>query len=168
MRKVIETATEAAGWGREMPPGRGLGLAMHHSFASYTAVVLDVGVDDDGNVTVHNADIAFDCGPQVNPERIRSQLEGACVMGIGIALQSEISFAEGRVQQDNFHQYLIPRMAQAPRAVRVHLIDPDEDAELGGVGEPGLPPVPPALCNAIHAATGKRIRRLPVGDQLAG
>ncbi|GGY67250.1 xanthine dehydrogenase family protein molybdopterin-binding subunit [Marinobacter zhanjiangensis] len=167
MRRVIERATEEAGWGRETGKGRGLGLAFHHSFVSYTAIVFDVEVDDDGELTIHRADIAFDCGPQANPERIRSQIEGACVMGIGIALQSEVTFKDGVAQQDNFDSYLIPRMPDAPEVVRVHLIDNPDDA-MGGVGEPGLPPVAPALCNAIHAATGKRIRRLPVGDQLRG
>lgn len=167
LRAVLERATQAADWDRERPPGRGLGLAVHHSFVSYAAVVFDVEVDDQGTLTIHSADIAFDCGTQVNPERIRAQMEGACIMGIGIALHSEVTASEGRIQQDNFHQFLIPRISHAPRVTRVHLINDDPEAPMGGVGEPGLPPVAPALCNAIHAATGKRIRRLPIGDQLA-
>ena len=165
MRAVVEKATEAAGWGKELPEGRGMGLAFHHSFVSYTAIVFDVEVDDSGNVIIHRADIAFDCGRQANPERIRSQLEGACVMGIGIALMSEVTFKDGVAQQDNFDTYLLPRMPDAPREIHIHLMD-RQDEPMGGVGEPGLPPVAPALCNAIYAATGKRIRRLPVGDQL--
>lgn len=165
MRRVIERATEEAGWGRETGDRRGLGLAFHYSFLSYTAIVFDVEVSDDGDLTIHRADIAFDCGPEANPERIRSQLEGACVMGIGVALKSEVTFQDGVAQQSNFNNYLIPRIADAPEVVRVHLIDNPDDA-MGGVGEPGLPPVAPALCNAIYAATGKRIRSLPVGDQL--
>lgn len=167
MRAVIETATEAAGWGRELAEGRGLGLAVHHSFVAYAAVVFDVEVNSDGELTIHSADIAFDCGLQVNPERIRSQMEGSIIMGIGIALQSEITAHEGQIEQDNFHQFLLPRMESAPGIIRVHLINSSEDVPMGGVGEPGLPPVAPALCNAIYAATGKRIRRLPVGNQLS-
>jgi isoquinoline 1-oxidoreductase beta subunit len=167
LRSVIVAATERAGWGRTLPPGRGLGLAVHASFASYAAVVFDVEFGRAGELTIHSADIAFDCGPQVNPERIRAQLEGACIMGIGIALHSEITATDGRIAQDNFHQYQVPRMSHAPRVTRVHLVNGDANLPLGGVGEPGLPPVAPALCNAIYAATGKRIRRLPIGQQLA-
>lgn len=168
LRGVVEKATAEADWGRERPKGHGLGLAVHHSFQSYTAVVVEVSVSDDGEVAVLSADLAFDCGQQVNPERIRSQLEGACVMGIGIALHSEISVRDGVVEQDNFDGYQIPRMAHAPKRLRTHLINDDPDLPMGGVGEPGMPPVAPAVCNAIYATTGQRIRHLPVGDQLKG
>ncbi|CDG81822.1 xanthine dehydrogenase family protein molybdopterin-binding subunit [Janthinobacterium agaricidamnosum] len=167
MRNVIELATHKAGWGRKLPKGRGLGLAVSYSFVTYVAVVIEVEVNAAGEVLIPRVDIAADCGPHINPDRIRSQLEGACIMGISLAMSGEISFKQGRVEQSNFHDYTVLRAADAPRVIHTHLVPTGMDVELGGVGEPGTPPIAPALCNAIFAATGKRIRALPVAGQLA-
>ncbi|MBV8566393.1 MAG: xanthine dehydrogenase family protein molybdopterin-binding subunit [Methylobacteriaceae bacterium] len=166
LRKVVELVTEKAGWGRKLPPGHGLGLAVHRSFVTYVAAVVEAAVDDKGNVTVPRVDIAIDCGPTVNPDRVRSQMEGAAIMGLSLAMKSEISFKDGKVLQSNFDDYEVLRINEAPGETHVHIAPHGYDVLPGGVGEPGVPPIAPALLNAIFVATGKRIRTLPLGDQL--
>lgn len=166
MRHVVELATQKAGWGRKLPKGHGLGLAYCYNFVTYIATVVEVAVDDNGEISIPRVDIAVDCGPQINPDRIRSQAEGACIMGASLALTGEISFKNGVAQQSNFHEYQVMRIEEAPRDIRVHMVEHTLDVPLGGMGEPVTPTIAPAICNAIFAATGQRIRTLPVRGQL--
>ena len=151
----------------DCPKGSGLGIAAHRSFVSYIATVVEVAVDAKGNISVPRVDTAIDCGFCVNPERVRSQIEGAAVMGLTLAKYGEITLKNGRVEQSNFNDFQLVRIDDSPTRTNVHIVPHGVDVPASGVGEPGVPPFAPALCNAIFAATGKRIRKLPIGDQLA-
>lgn len=161
LRNVVELATERAGWGRELPEREGMGLAVHRSFLSYVASVVRVRVDDDGTVHVPETHTAIDCGFCANPERVRSQTEGAAVMGMSLALHG-ITFENGRPLQSNFHDYDVVRSTNFPEVVHTHIVEHPFSVHAAGAGEPPLPPFAPAMLNAIFNATGKRIRALPV------
>jgi isoquinoline 1-oxidoreductase beta subunit len=166
LRKVVEVVADKGGWGRTMPKGHGMGIAAHRSFVSYIATIVEVSVSDKGKLIVHQVDTAIDCGMYVNPERIQSQIEGAAIMGLSLAKYGEITFKDGKVQQGNFDDFPVIRMDEAPLVTNVHIVPASVDTPPSGVGEPGVPPFAPALINAIFAATGKRIRALPIGKQL--
>jgi isoquinoline 1-oxidoreductase beta subunit len=166
LRNVIELVAQKSGWANKKPgAGRALGIAAHRSFLTYVATVVEVEVDSKGEVRIPRVDIALDAGRIINPERVKAQFEGAVVFGAGIALMSEMTATGGRVQQGNFDGYRVARMNQAPMITNVHIIN--SDAAPAGVGEPGVPPIAPAICNAVFAATGKRIRELPIKKHLA-
>ncbi len=166
LSNVVEVAAKAGGWGKQLPEGEGLGIAVHRSFVSYIASCVHCKVDSDGNVRVPEVHTAIDCGFAANPERIRSQIEGAAVMGMTIALNSAITYDRGRVQQSNYNDYDVVRCDNFPELVVTHIIQHPFSVHASGVGEPGVPPFAPALYNAIFNATGKRVRALPLGDQL--
>jgi isoquinoline 1-oxidoreductase beta subunit len=163
LRGALVLAAEKAGWGKAPPAGRGRGVACHSSFGSHVAEVAEVSVDQ-GRVRVHRVVAAVDLGVAVNPDSVEHQVEGAIVYGLSAALRGEITLANGAVVQGNFDTYEPLRIDEMPD-VEVHLV-PSREAP-GGIGEPGLPPIAPAVANAIFALTGKRLRRLPFGS-LAG
>jgi isoquinoline 1-oxidoreductase beta subunit len=167
LRGVVELVAEKSGWGRKLAPRQGLGIAAHRSFVSYVATVVEVAVADNGTISIPRVDMAIDCGTYVNPERIQSQLEGAVIMGVSLAKYGEITFKGGKAQQGNFDNYPVLRIDEAPEVTNVHIVPPGDRTPPSGVGEPGVPPVAPALVNAIFAATGQRLRSLPIGKQIA-
>ena len=157
---VAEKVAEMAGWGRDLPEGHGLGIAVHRSFLAYVGAVAEVSVDEKGKLRVHEMWTAIDAGTVVNPDRVAAQMEGAGIFGMSIALHGEITAEDGGVVQGNFDTYPMTRMNEAPADIHCHIME--SDAPPGGVGEPGVPPIAPAIVNAYCAATGNRIRELPL------
>lgn len=160
LRQVVEKAAAMANWGRKLPKGRGLGIAAHRSFLSYVATVVEVAVGPDGKLTIPGVWVAVDAGTVINPRHVRAQMEGGTIYGLSNALYGAITVKDGAVVQDNFPSWRLMRMGEAPRAFEVEIIA--SDAPPGGVGEPPTPPAAPALANAIFAATGHRLRTLPL------
>ncbi|MEM7212917.1 MAG: molybdopterin cofactor-binding domain-containing protein, partial [Pseudomonadota bacterium] len=159
-KNVLALAAEKGGWSGN---GKGMGLAMHRSFVTYTAACAKVEVVD-GKITVPQIDIAVDCGFAANPERIESQIQGAAVQGMGIALYNGITFEDGVAQQENYDTYQMVRADNFPQKVNVHVVPHPFSVHASGVGEPGVPPVAPAIGNALFHATGVRRRDIPFGD----
>jgi isoquinoline 1-oxidoreductase beta subunit len=157
--KVLETAATKAGWGTPLPKGRGRGIAVHESFGSFVAQVAEVSLEAGNRVRVHRVVCAVDCGRVVNPDTIAAQMESGITFGLSATLYGAITLKNGRVQQGNFHDYPLVAMEDAPR-VEVHIVPSDEAP--GGIGEPGVPPIAPAVANALFAATGARLRTLPM------
>ncbi len=162
LANVVELACEKAGWGKELPEGEGLGLAVHRSFLTYVAAVCHVQVEEDGTVRVPEVHMAVDCGFPANPERIESQMQGAAVQGMTIAFHSGVTFKDGRAEQSNFTDYDVVRIDNFPKDVFVHIVPHKFETHATGVGEPGVPPIAPAIVNGIFNATGKRLRHLPI------
>lgn len=164
LANALRVVADKAGYGKKLPDGQGLGIACQRSFQSYVATAVLVEVDDEGRVAVPRVDVAIDCGRYVNPDGIRKQMEGASIYGHTLARHGFISTSNGAVEQSNFHDYPVTRIGDAPLTVNVHLIEDYKNLRACGVGEPGVPPYAPALANAIYAATGKRLRSLPLTE----
>jgi isoquinoline 1-oxidoreductase beta subunit len=161
-RAVLKLAAEKAGWGkRKLPPGHALGLAVHQSFNSYVAEVAEVSLEQ-GQVRVHHVVAAVDCGMVINPDGVKQQIESAIVYGLSAALHGAITLDKGRVEQSNFHDYTPLRFAEMPQ-IDVYIVNSHEPPS--GIGEPGTPPIAPAVVNALFKLTGKRIRRLPLDKE---
>jgi isoquinoline 1-oxidoreductase beta subunit len=156
-RRVLELAASKFGWGKPLTAGRAAGLAVHASFGSYVAQVAEVSLEG-GTPRVHRVVCAIDCGPVVNPLTVEAQMQSGIVYGLSAALHGAITFKDGRVEQSNFHDYPALRLPEMP-VIEVHIV-PSTD-KMGGVGEPGTPPIAPAVGNALFALTGKRLRSLP-------
>ena len=162
MKRVLRHVAEKADWGKKLPKGSGQGIAFHFSHGGYVAEVAEVSVTRDGILSVKSVVASVDVGPIINYSGAESQVQGSIVDGLGAAWLQEISLDRGRVVQSNFHDYPLLRIDAVPTRIEVHFIQSDNPPT--GLGEPALPPLPPALCNAIFAATGKRIRRLPIAS----
>ena len=165
---VLKLVAEKAGWNKPLAPAgdgakRGRGIAVHESFNSFVAQVVEVTVQKDGNFKVDRVVCAVDCGVVVNPDVVKAQMEGGIGFALAAALTGEITLKDGEVQQSNYHDYPVLRINEMPK-VEVHMVQSGEKPT--GVGEPGVPPLAPALANALFNATGKRIRKLPIGEQL--
>lgn len=159
LKAVLKLAAEKSGWDRALPSGRGRGVALFSGYGSYVAQVAEVSVGKNGTVRVHRVVCAMDCGQVINPDTIAAQMEGSVALALSAVLKGAITLRDGRVEQGNFHDFPILRMSEMPR-VQVHIVPSHESP--GGVGEPGVPPLAPAVANAIYAVTGKRSRQLPV------
>jgi isoquinoline 1-oxidoreductase beta subunit len=157
---LLEKVAEAIGWGRKLPDGHGLGLAVTYCFGGRLAHAVEASVDASGTIRVHRVESAIDCGLAVYPDGARQQIEGGVVLALTGALNSEITVERGQVQQSTFTSYPLVTMGEAPQ-VNVHIVNGGDP--IGGVGEPPIPPLAPALSNAVFAATGKRLRRMPFG-----
>jgi isoquinoline 1-oxidoreductase beta subunit len=161
-KAVLDLAAEKAGWGQPLPKGVGRGVSVQVAFANYMAQIAEVEVATDGAVRVRRVVCAVDCGTAVNPDTVRAQIQGAVIFGITAALHGEITLKDGRVEQTNFDTYEMLRINEAP-AVEVHIVQSSEPP--GGMGEPGTSAIAPAVTNAIFAATGKRLRKLPIDTE---
>jgi isoquinoline 1-oxidoreductase subunit beta len=164
LRRVTEAVADRSSWANKRTNRRAVGFAAHRSFLTYAAAIVELDLGSDGKVHIPRVDIAVDCGPVINPDRVKAQFEGAAVFGASVALLGEITIADGRIREGNFNNYPVARMDEAPVETHVHLV-PTPNVLPTGAGEPGVPPISPAIYNAVFAGTGKRLRELPLRKQ---